>query len=388
MLAKTGGGKVIFLLIIFILFFPSVESIGLGGMKLSPIMYVPGNSIVNHYYIIDTSMPVAITVGGSFGNYVNVTPAINNEFDFIINFPEKPIPSGTYSLSLNVAEVAAEGDNTINSLTSVSKQFIVEVYSMDKLIIASLSAPSVNENGTIHFAVDLQSITYSDIDSVGAKIIISNLNNVTLAEVNTNRISLPALGHETITASFNTTGLRPAEYFARAYIDYDGKQKRSDASFRIGNMDLILLNYTKYLEQGFSTFQVKVFNNWGNPLRNVYAKFTLNDDILRSLLQTPSINLEPWQEGILEGIVKVDIPAGEHKGIIQLVYEGEQKEEPIQFTVKEVIPVAVEKVKDDLELIKKNMIIQVMTVVMILLIILIIFLFKMTYNKYNQIKNE
>lgn len=386
MIAKQRERWIILLVVFFVVSLPSVESIGLSGVRLSPITYVPGKSIANHYYVTDASTPIAISLGGNFEKYATTTPIIDNQFDLIINFPEEPILPGIYFLTLNAAEVAGADSASIGALTSVTKQFTIEVYSIEKNIIASLSAPSVNENGTIHFVVNLQSRTYSDIDAVSAKIVISNVANVTLAEVYTNNRSLPSLTEETITASFNTTGLRPASYFARAYISYDHRQKIADAAFRIGNMDLILLNYTSDLEQGFPLFQAHVFNNWGNSLRNVYATIILQDQPLHPWLQTPNINLDPWQEGVLEGIVKVDLPAGKYNGTIQLVFEGEHKEEPAEFIVTE--PVSIDKIKSDHELSRKNMIIQALAIGMLILIALILFLLKRNNRKHTLKKNE
>ncbi|MDP3733828.1 MAG: hypothetical protein Q8R37_01240 [Nanoarchaeota archaeon] len=359
---------------------PPALAIGLSGKSLSPIIYVPGKNIINHYFVTDTSLPVQISVGGDLSQYITLTPLLNNEFDLIIQFPEEFIPVGTYSFSLSATEIAQDVSPGIGSLTSVSKRIIVEAYSFDKEITASLSAPSVNENGTVHFTVNVESRTYSDINSINAKIVITDAENATLGEVRTNTKALPALAVETLAASFNTTGLRPSQYHARAYVQFDGRQKIADATFRIGTMDLLLLNYTAVLEQGFSTFQAMVFNNWGNELRNVYAKLLLPElSENQLLLQTPSIDLGPWQEGVLEGITKIDLPEGEYNGILQLLFEGEQKEEPLPFTVVQVI--SPEKIKADIELSRRNMIIQLLAIGVLVLIVCVLFLLKRTSQR-------
>ena len=360
-----------FIVILMAAAIPSATAIGLGGSILSPILYVPGKTITNHYYIADTLLPVQVSVSGELAIYVNVTPIVDNEFDMIIQFPHEFIPAGTHYFSLTAMEKGEATSSGVGAFASVSKRFVVEAYSHDKDITASLSAPSVNENGTVHFTIDVQSRTYSDINSVSAKIIIKDLENITLAEVQTNTAPLPAMAGATLTASFNTTGLRPAQYLAKAQIFYDSKRKTADATFRIGNMDLILRNYTSIFEQGFTTFQALVFNNWGNELRSVYAKLLFGD---RELLQTPTIFLGPWEEGQLQGIIKVDLPPGNYNGTLQLFFEGEQKEEPLTFTVVESI--SPEKVKADVELSRKNMIIQLLAIGVIILIVMVIVLLK------------
>lgn len=380
MVARLKRGFVGILLVLFLLLvIPPALAIGLSGKTLSPIIYVPGKNIINHYFVTDTSLSVQVSVGGDLSQYITLTPLLNNEFDLIIQFPEEFIPTGLYSFSLSATEIAPEvesGIGSIGSLTSVSKRIIVEAYSFEKEITASLSAPSVNENGTVHFTVNVESRTYSDISSINAKIVITDADNATVGEVYTNAKPLPALAAETLTASFNTTGLRPSSYRARAYVQFDGKQKIADATFRIGNMDVWLLNYTATLEQGFTTFQARVFNNWGNELRNVYAILTLQD---QQVVQTPSITLGPWQEGVLESLAKIDLPEGEYNGLLQLFFEGEQKEELLLFTVIRVI--SPEQMKADIELSRRNMIIQLLAIGILVLIGCVLFLLKRTSQR-------
>ncbi|MEK6900534.1 MAG: hypothetical protein AABX05_05400, partial [Nanoarchaeota archaeon] len=73
-----------------------------------------------------------------------------------------------------------------------------------------------------------------------------------------------------------------------------------------------------------------VKNNWGHRLRYVYAKRSLDG---AELLQTPTINLEPWQESELKGLIKVELAPGIYAGKIKLFYENEDKEIPVTIKV-------------------------------------------------------
>ncbi len=320
-------------LFLFIILLPSLPALSLSGNSISPIIFEPGKSITNHYTIVDTPSEVEVLLSGDLLEYVQITPLENNGFDLLINFPDEFISPGTYHLSLTVKE-KNPSTSGISSLLSLVKNFVVEVYSHEKEIELSMVSPSVNEGNPVIFQVNIQSRSYSNIDSIRAKIDVYDPENKKLSALNTNEKSLPALASETLTASFPTTNLKPGEYTAQATVFYDGKQKSTNNTFRIGKMDVLIKNYTKQLQQGFSDFSVTVFNNWGHPLRNVYAKLLLSS---QELLQTPSLDLEPWQEAQLQGIVKVDFPPGEYQGKIQLFFESESKDVPITITIVEPI---------------------------------------------------
>ena len=323
--------KLFLFLFLFLILLPSLPALSLSGNSISPIIFEPGKSITNHYQIVDTSAEVEVLLSGDLSEHIQLTPIENNEFDLLINFPDEFIPPGTYRFSLTVREkgVSAAG---INSLLSLVKNFVVEVYSHEKEVEIFLLSPSVNEGSPVNFQVNVQSRSYSDIDSIKSKIDVYDPENKKLSTLNTNEKSLKALASETLTVSFPTTALKPGEYIAQAAVFYDGKQKSINNTFRIGNMDVLVRNYTKQLQLGFSDFSVTVFNNWGHPLRNVYAKLLLSN---QELLQTPSLDLEPWQEAQLQGIVKIDFPPGEYQGKIQLFFEGESKDVPVTITIFE-----------------------------------------------------
>lgn len=332
MMKKKG---LIILLAVLLVLLPSVLSLSLIGMKLSPIVYEPGKVIVNKYNINGANAKVEVSVGGDLMEYITLSEVINGEFTMTIRFPDKFIDPGTYSFSLSAQEVADSPSGGVNSLIGVSKVFTVEVYSHDKALEASLGAADVNENSTVPFTVQLRSRTYSDIDAVKADITIYNRTQQAVGRVKTNERSLKALQTTSLQASFNTTGLLAGDYSATAIIYFDGKQQAAETSFKIGALNVVLKNYTSILQPGFNDFVIKVANGWGNDITNVYAKVRLNS---QEALHTPSIDLPPWAEGELKGIVKVDMEPGEYPGEITLFFEGESRKYPVLFTILKSSP--------------------------------------------------
>ena len=74
--------------------------------KLSPVTYIPGSKIVNHYVVSDTNYPVEISISSEPFSHIYTTSVINNEFDLILDFPaEEFIPPGSYTIGLKAAEM-------------------------------------------------------------------------------------------------------------------------------------------------------------------------------------------------------------------------------------------------------------------------------------------
>ncbi len=318
----------------FILFFllallPSTMAISLTGELISPIIYERNKTIINHYTITDTDKEINVSLSGDVLEYITIANLNRESFDLIIQFPDAYIPAGTYWFGVSVREVA-DSSAAMGSLLSVSRRFRVEVYSYEKEIEASLSALNVNEGTILPFTLHLISKGYQDIAEIKGIIDLFDVNQHKIGELYTEGRPLKALASETFILPYDTRGLPPGNYGAEATVQYDERSKKVNTSFKIGNINVTLLSYPRVLQPGFQDFILNVSNNWGNPLNNVYAKVVLNG---QEILQTPTITLDPWEEGMLRGIVKIDLPPGNYTGLITLFFEGERSDFPITINV-------------------------------------------------------
>jgi len=319
----------IFGIVVLVLLIPDIHALSLTGELLSPIIYEKGKVIRNHYLIEGTDRETNVSLSGDLLEYISIENLNHDSFDLVIQFPQVYITPGIYWFGLTVRElpVAEEG---MSSLVSVSRKFKVEVYSDEKAVDVSLSAQDVNQGTIVPLTMTVTSRGYKDINQIWGEISILDQTGKQIGWVKTPTKPLPALAAETITAEFNTSTIPAAEYRAFGILHYDDKDKKANTTFRVGNVDLILLNYTSVVEPGFNTFTMQIMNNWGNELNDVFGKVFVHD---AELLHTPSIDLEPWQKGILQGIIKIELEPGVYNGSINLFFEGEQKEVPIQLSV-------------------------------------------------------
>lgn len=325
--------KIFGCLVIFFLFASSAYGLSLRGDHLSPIIFEPGKKMVNHYTIDGTDKEVKVSLGGDLLEYVTVTEVVNNQFDLLIEVPEILPEPGTYWFDLHASEVNNEdGSGGVGSLLSVSLRFLVEVPPHGKAISISFDVPDLNEHQKIPFSVDVVSKGLEDIASLKGSITVYDLKNKTVASLVLKGKPLPALASTSLSAALPADELPPAKYWAEAIVDYDGEKKLAQDTFKIGNLDLLLVNYSSQLEQGFGEFHALVENNWGNPIQIAYATVSINDT---ELLTSSIISLGPWQKGELRGILRTDFIPGNYSGTIQLFYDGLSKTENVVFTIFE-----------------------------------------------------
>lgn len=324
--------KIGMIVILFVVLASSAYGLALHGNHLSPIIFEPGKKIVNHYTIDGTDKEVTISLGGDILEYVRVTEVVDNQFDLIIEVPEILPKPGSYSFSLHANEIGdTEG---VGSLVSVNLLFLVEVPPHGKTISISFDIPDANEHEPIPISVNVESKGLVDIASLKGSITIYDQENDSVASLNLKEKSLPALASTSLSANLAADKLSAGKYWAEAVVQYDGEEKTAQDAFKIGNLDLILVNYSSQLEIEFGEFWVIVENNWGNPIQTAYAIVSINGT---ELLTTPTISLGPWQRGELKGILRTDFLPGNYSGSIQLFYDGLSKTEEVIFTIFEPV---------------------------------------------------
>lgn len=331
---RRGKYGVLVLPVIFFIFLLTPAALGL-SLRYDPlgkIVYTPGLTASYRFVVEDTSREVTAEVdtgSGPLRDYIYLSNISGNEFYLNLRFPvEARISPGIYDQAVTVKEKPAN-EGTISTTVAVSKKFSLIVYTWEKEVNLGLEVPNVNEGDLIRVALGVQSVTYSNIDSIYGVVSIFNENKLSVASVTTTAKPLPSL------ESFNwkeiiERKLPIGEYVAKAVVFYDGQREEVNTSFLVGNMDVIVKNYTTTLRTGFDEFRVEVRSNWGKTLRNVYGLLSINGT---HIMQTPSINLEPWTDGVLQSIVKIDFSPSTYPGKLEVFFEGTSKVVPVTITI-------------------------------------------------------
>jgi hypothetical protein len=376
------------LIILIFLFLPSILALGVAGEKLSPIIFIPGKTIINSYQIVGEQGDNSVTILGDLSEYLAVSDIVNNQFDLIITFPNEMVEVGDYRFTLLIEE---GGDQKFGegagAKIAIRLNFDIVVYSQEKDLLASLSISDVNEGENLGIVVNANSKSYKDIEEVKSEITIYDLNNEVLGTVSTDKKPLKSLESTNLYASFDASNLIYGDYWAEANVFFDGDSKSAKTKFKIGTKDILLKEHTKKLNVGYSEFFAKVVSNWGNELKNVYLVLEINGD---TYLQTVTTSLKPWEEKSLSGITSIDLPIGEYDAKLRLFFEDQMKEENIKIKIIEKL------IKEKIDLDEKELgdedidgsFINLNFFVVMFLLIVLIITTVILRKKYSEEKNE
>jgi uncharacterized protein (DUF2141 family) len=301
-----------------------------------------------------------------------------------IELPDHLDPPGWYALFICVIEDCPT-KGTVCGRTSACGQISFRVLHPGIMPMVTLIAPNVNRNEPMEFTVTVQNLGLQDIIKATGKVEVYNLEKQNVGTAYLDSKTINSSMTESLTAQFNTLGLPPGNYSATAFVDSDGTNTEANASFRIGNLDVKLVNHTETLEKGgIKRFMANVESAWNDPL-NIYAKIRVYDANMSVDAKTATVALLPWKILSLESFIDTSsLEAKEYNLKIELYYA--EKITTFDGKIDIVLP-AVEAKNETLAPEKEEAGLSPVTLTIILVIIVIILtavnVFLAVYRKKN-----
>jgi len=294
----------ILLLVFVLILIKPIYAVGIYFPNNNEMDFKPGIEKTFNFAATPSRMDVKLSVSGYLSEYVTLSKTFirsnstDRAFKVIIKLPEKIEKPGHHKVWIAAEEIIDESKISGNIGTSCNAMvyILIHVLNPGKYVDMWLSAPDVNLNEPVNFAVRVKSFGEEDINSIKAAIDVYNPNNEKLATVYTNEKSLKSNTEETLHAQLSTAGYKAGTYMAVATLNYDGKTKEDKKKFRIGELNIKIINYTKEFEKDKTNkFDIEIESDWGNNIKEVYGEIKINN----SIIKTPSIGLAPWEKKII-----------------------------------------------------------------------------------------
>lgn len=340
--------KILFVTSFLIFLLPIVEAIGLISPDIGTLVYRPNYDEEFEYFVRNYNYDFVPYVSGKLSEYMILSPLLDHspgikQFNLRIKFPDKiELEPGIHIHNIGVKEVGGPG-GMVGALTAVQTRLKIEVYSKDKVIKADFDAPDANEKEIMTFRIKAQSLTYQNIAAVRGRIAIYDLENNSLASFDTNEESLASGQSKTLEADWNNSILVPGNYRAEALVIYDGESMLLEDPFKIGTLKIRILNYTnEFISGQINEFKVEVENVWNNHVSDIYAELLIDNE---KVIKTATIDLGPWEKGIINSYWNVTLAPWEYNGKIRLYYAGTYSEKNIKvIVIKEEPRLSVENI--------------------------------------------
>jgi len=321
----------IFVFVIFIFLINFVSALGVSPAKVEA-NFVPGFETEITYTVShnNPSTEFELYVAGDLNDSVKLDKdklVGGGSFTASVNLPmiiEKP---GGHRILIGVKEVVSEKDLEVSGAmirTSVTIQAVIDINVPypGKYIETSLSSHNVNSGEPVNFKLGIISKGKEDV-SVTPKIDI-NFGNKTIETLYFMNREIKSQEKIELEKSLDTSGYNPGTYSALAIVDY-GKLAISESTFKIGELSINLVNYTKQIEiGGIQRLNLEIESGWNDNIDGVYAEiFIFNNSGTFAEFETSSTTLEPWERKNIVGFFETDnFEKGFYSANLTFIYYG------------------------------------------------------------------
>ena len=294
--------------------------------------YIPGESKTYTYTIINNEhkdLEIDIYAIGQLAGYIefeqdNISLSSSEEtkkFRFAVNLPPDLAPGENIGkIIVEETILKRKGETGVYAKLRVISKLIVNVPYPDKYITASIEIGDAPKDQPIDIITTVTNLGEEDIDQVEAKFGIFD-NKTKIEDLDTEARSLSKGETEKLLTSLDTSNYKEGFYSAIATITYDQQELELGRDFKVGDVYVEILDYTKYFIQGkVNKFDIDVENKWNRKIRNAFALIYIEGfDVLKSL----AYDLDPRQ---IKTIVSYwdtrDVELGKYDSNVTVKYEN------------------------------------------------------------------
>jgi len=252
---------------------------------------------------------------------------------------EIPGPKRTYIGAREIAdeEVASGG---MGVAVAIEALILIHVPYPGKYLETELSASDANLGEPVEFM--LKVISRGDEDLImQPRIEVYSENDDLIEVLDFKEREVPSGKTFELYKILNTTEYGAGRYYAVSKIDYDSGQMtaESNASFRIGELVINIMNYSKKItiHDGMQVFWIDIENGWNDEIDGAFADVRISNKtgwpVAR--FRTSPTQLNPWEVERISGYFNSsEITPGKHYAKIDLTYYGRDKGRSSSETVE------------------------------------------------------
>jgi len=292
---------------------------------------------------------LAIYARGSLADYVEIpikdvklrADEDSKELSYKIKLPKEIEEPGFYGTEIVVRELTIGGDEgeiSIGAMQAVITQLHVYVPYPGKYIAARLDIVEGKVEEKAQFFVPLINFGEEDVKSAKAEILVMNMQGDIIDKVETDEKVVSAKGRAELSATMDSSKLKPGISRVVAKVNYDGFTTTAENAFYMKDFWLLPLDISV---RDFTLGEIAKFNILVENIANVKIKDADSLIVLDSRdggavanLKSVPVDFEPSEtKEMLNYWDTGDIKEGDYSGKLILRYEDKSDEKDIRTMV-------------------------------------------------------
>jgi len=324
-----------FLLICF-LFIHSVSAVSISPAKVEG-RFEPGlNTQLTFTVSTKLDRELELYVQGDLAKYMTLDKNKiykSGTFTVSIELPETiDLPGQTRTLvgARELVDFDKELRGAIATAAEIQSSIYIFVPYPGKYVESGLKAHDINLDEPLTFDLDVISRGKEAV-TIKPRIEIYSETNELIDTLYFKERDLKEDQSVALTKVWESNGANAGNYIAKSIVDYnEGKSSVRNVSFRIGELTIDVVNYTKEIEiSGTQPFRMTLESGWNDVIEGAYAKVRISNDTtqIASFTTTPT-SLQPWEKKLIKGYFNTSEATNGTYNVFMNVYyfgAGEEK---------------------------------------------------------------
>ncbi|UZE93953.1 MAG: hypothetical protein IB618_00025 [Candidatus Pacearchaeota archaeon] len=319
------------------------------GLEKTYVYHVDSNTIrpMDHYIDMNGDLTPYFTLSTSV--FEDLAPGELRSFEAHMKLPQELEP-GEHRLYICATEAEGrtpEGAGAgIGTRVRVCAVIIVISPHLGKHVEVSMDVENVAKGEDAEFKLNVFNIGTEAIDIHSVIDIysqeVSAGKETKIVTLKTDKDYLVSGQKTTLSASHNTSDMDIGEYKVKAILYYDGLQETVEKTFRVGELNIEILEFTEEVSQNqLNPINVKVKNGWKGEIKDIYASIEVKHptkNLVIATIKTPPTNIKAWEtRNLVAYWDTTGIETGEYDAKVVLHYEDKTTVKEGKIKVKEFV---------------------------------------------------
>ena len=306
----------------------------------------------------------------------NLDTQTNPCVEYEITLPDHFENPGIQYGGLVATEVPDELVGNIYAVISIMHQIYAKVPYPGKYIQLSMNFENSPAGNNVPITLNIENKGDETIDSAVTNIKIYDFkDNLIQTLYSDNLVGIKSNEQRIIQMSWNSSPNKQGNYHAKAVIDYDGQNTNATTTFKLGGLDMHMLNYSSEIVLGgIERFSVLAESIWSEAIPNARANIIIyqNDsDKIAQEFETLTKAVSPWSMVELPGYIDTKaLGLGEYDAIINLSFAESYNTYPVKIKIIEAPKPEAEKKSLTSSLFTTRNIVIVMVILLVIILLL------------------